>query len=100
MRMKPNDRKAELLQAALRLSVKKGWQNVTHRDVAEAANCSTGLVMYYFRTMPKLHRAVMSEALRAGNVPVLAQGLAAKDPKARKASGELREQVLQHLAGA
>jgi len=48
------DRKQDILKAAIDLILAEGATSFTIRKVAEAANISTGLVLYHFETKDKL----------------------------------------------
>jgi DNA-binding transcriptional regulator YbjK len=55
-----NDRREEILRAALRLIGSRGMHHVTHRDVAAEAGVPLGSTTYYFATKEDL----LTEALR------------------------------------
>lgn len=90
-RNEPKVRKDQLLQAALREAGRCGYQNIRREGVAKAAGVSVSLVTHYFETMTQLKRAVMRAAVAQEDLPVLAQGLAAKDKHALKAPKELQQ---------
>ena len=91
------DRKAKLVTAALHIATSEGYNRISFDDVARRAKCSKSLVMHYFSTMPKLRRAIMSAAVAKGHLPVIAQGLAARDSKALAAPEVLRRAALDSL---
>ena len=90
-------RKAEILRVALALASKTGYMQITRQAVADRAACSPALVSEYFATMPQLRRAVMSAAIAERELTVLAQGLAARDSKARSAPEALRREAVAGL---
>lgn len=92
------ERTAQILAAALKLSVKSGYTNVTREAIAEAAKVAPGLVSHHMGTMPVLRRDIMREAVRTECLRVIAQGLAARDPHAYKASPELQARALASLS--
>jgi AcrR family transcriptional regulator len=96
-RLAPNDRKKEILDAAVKLARHKGYTNVTRDDVARGANCSAALVSRYFSTMTKLRHSVMRAAVHGAVYEVIAQGLACKDRQAMKAPAALKQQALATL---
>jgi AcrR family transcriptional regulator len=99
--MKPaNNRKSEILAAALALAIKHGYMHVTRLQISERIGCATGLVPYHFGTMCDLRRSVMSEALRTRCLPVLAQGIVAGHAKTKRMPDELRRAALESLMGA
>jgi len=91
-------RESQILAAALKLAVTHGYRSVTRDHIGQAIGVSPTLVSYVFKTMPNLRRDIMREAVRTENLRVLAQGLAMRDPHARKASPELRQRAAQTLA--
>jgi len=97
-RLKPNDRRDQILAAALQVAEKTGYNSVTRDAIANAAQCAPGLVSNYFGTMIDLRRHIMRAAIRQQNLVIIAQGLAAKDPHARKASETLKKSALATLA--
>jgi AcrR family transcriptional regulator len=97
-RLKPTDRKAQILEAAVQLSAAQGYSHVTREGIATAAECAPGLVSNYFGTMTNLRRDIMRAAIRQRNLTIIAQGLAAKDAHACKAPDELKKAALETLA--
>ena len=95
----PEDRRTEILDAALELAERKGLGVFTRLELATQAGVANGLLNKYFGTMAQLHRAVMRAAVQRENLPVLAQGLARRDPQALKASDELRNRAIDALRG-
>lgn len=79
------------------MAEKNGYTRVTRDEVAAHAQCSPALVSHYLGTMPDLRRDVMRAAVKRGILPVIAQGLAAKDRHALKASEELKKAALATL---
>lgn len=98
-RLKPAHRRRQILDAALALAERQHYATMTRDGVAEAAGVSMGLVTRYFSTMPQLRRAVMRAAVADGNVAVVGQGLAHRDPQALKADATLRAAAARHLQG-
>lgn len=99
-RLHPDDRKEQILIAALKVASRPGgYAKLTRAVVAECAGCSEGLVSKYFGTMVRLKRAIMRAAIKDGNLPILAQGLAAGDKCAQKADESLKRKALETLAG-
>ncbi len=100
MRKKPDDRKYEILTAALIVAGEPGgWSKLTRDAVAREAQCADGLVSKYFGTMITFRRTIMRHAIKAANLSVVAQGLAMGDVHAQKADPELKARALNTLAG-
>lgn len=97
-RLKPTDRKEQILAAALTLAETQGYSHVTRDGIAAEAQCAPGLVNAYFGTMINLRRDIMRAAVRERRLVVVAQGLAARDPHARKAPDDLKQAALDSIA--
>ena len=94
-----NDRKTEILNAAVVMARSSGYNRVTLQDVARQAGCTHGLVLYYFSTVVQLRRAIMSEAIRTSDAAILAQGLAVGDSQAKRAPPQLKAAAAAYLMG-
>ena len=90
MKFKPADRKVQILTEALRQARARGYQNVRVARIAEALGISTGLVFHHYPSVPRLKRAIMGAAVDQRIAEIVAQGLAAKDPRAINAGDELK----------
>lgn len=97
-RMLPADRKASILEAALSAATKHGYTGFRLVDVAAHAGCSTGSVMAYYKTMAQVKRDVMRAAISRKVLPIIATGIAVKDPYCRKIAPELRARALATLS--
>ena len=53
-RMTPEQRKNEILQAAILLAEAEGIESLTRDEVASEADCAVGLVSHYFNPFEKL----------------------------------------------
>jgi AcrR family transcriptional regulator len=98
-RLNPKDRKASILDAAVRMSRNYGYAEVTRADIAHAAGCSEALVSSYFGTMTQVRRAVIRCAIKDRDLVIVAQALVAKDTQAMKAPEELRIAAVATLVG-
>lgn len=96
-RMKPKDRSAAILDAAITVTTRAGINGMRLQLVADEAECSTALVMIYYSTMTKLRRAVMRAAISRELLPVIANGVVNQDPTALKADPVLRRKALASL---
>ena len=96
-RMSPRARHDSILSAAVRLAEMKGYQRITRDDIALAAECSPALVSLTLGTMVQLRRQVQRYAIANEILPVIAQGLAARDPHAMRAPEHLRRLAAESL---
>ena len=90
--IEPN-RRAELLRAAARLFVEKGFAATTTRDIAEAVGMRSGSPFYHFRSKQELLKEAMIDGLEAGRARLMAAIAGITDPEQR-----LRVLVRSHLA--
>jgi AcrR family transcriptional regulator len=81
----------QILAAAARLACTQGYQSVTREAVAAEAGVSPAVVSHRFGTMIAFRRSLMRYAVRKYVLPVIAQGLAVRDPHARKAPAEVQQ---------
>ena len=72
VRMKPEERKAQLTAAAYGVAKKHGVKAVTRLAVAEVAGCTDGLMNRYFKGRAGLREAAIAEAVKVKDVPTLA----------------------------
>ena len=99
-RLQPDDRKYQILTAALAVAARPGgYAKITREAIAKEVGCAEALVSKYFGTMPQMRRTIMRAAIVAENLAVVAQGLAAGDASAKKADPDLKARALQTLAG-
>jgi AcrR family transcriptional regulator len=89
-RMSRRARHDEIMAAALRIACDVGYTHVTREDIALAAGCSPALVSEFFGTLVSLRRSIQRAAVANHVLPVIAQGLALRDPHALRAPAELR----------
>lgn len=73
-------RQKDVLDAAVRLSMQVGYQQITRDAIAVEAGCGAGTVNVCYRSMPALRRAIIGRAIKEENLIILAQYLANPDP--------------------
>lgn len=99
-RLQPDDRKQQILDAAIKVAGRPGgWGKLTRDAVAREAQCAEGLVSKYFGTMVAFRRSIMRAAIVGENLGVVAQGIAAGDASTKKADPDLKARALQTLVG-
>ena len=96
-RMEPRERRAQLLEVALKRAKVVGYSNITREDIATHAGVVPGTVSLTFGTMPKLKRDVMRHAIKVGDLMVIGQGLIAGDRHAKKISEKMKTEVMNHV---
>jgi len=86
------NRRAELIRAAGRLFVDKGFDATTIRDIADAVGMRSGSPFYHFKSKQDMLKAVMIEGLQAALDAQQAAVLGLKTPEER-----FRALVKSHL---
>lgn len=56
-----DDRREQIINAAMRVFARKGYARATNRDVAREAGITTGLIYYYFENKEALLKAVIEQ---------------------------------------
>jgi AcrR family transcriptional regulator len=97
-RLEPKERTAQILNAAIEVAKAKGYDSITRDDVAAKAKCSIGLISLRWTTMAALKRAVMREAVKNSVLPIIAQGIVARDSLALNAPTRLKKLAVATLA--
>lgn len=92
-RLKPDDRRLKILEAAVPLAEANGYDNVTRKQVAEAAGVSGPILNYHFGTMSGFKGALLQYAIDNGVLKVAAQAAL----KGVKMPTSLRRQALDSL---
>jgi len=60
--MTPEARREAIVDAALRVAIRKGFGSTTVRDVAAEVGCSSGLIHHYFASMDEVFAAAFEAA--------------------------------------
>jgi TetR/AcrR family transcriptional regulator, cholesterol catabolism regulator len=53
------DRREQIIDAAMRVFAQKGYSNATNKDIAREAGITTGLIYYYFESKEALLKAML-----------------------------------------
>lgn len=64
IRLTPDQRRRQIVEAAMPLFARKGFSGVTTKEVAEAAKVSEGLLFKYFATRTALYDAIITYCFR------------------------------------
>ena len=92
--MHPDDRKAQILAAGLKLAAQFGYMNLTDRDLAREAQCSKSLVLHHFGSIHTVRSEVLREAIRTENLAVIRQGWGMNAPEIKTCPPEILKRVL------
>lgn len=91
--MRPEERKAKILAAGLKLAVQNGYMRLTDRDLAREAKCSKSLVLHHFGSILTVRREILLEAIRVENLAVIRQGWGMKAPEIETCPPEILKRV-------
>lgn len=97
-RANPELRREQILNVAVDMAIKDGYNNIRRNGIAETAGVSENLVTNYFNTMTQLRRDIIRVAIKKEIPEIIAQGLANGDKHARKAPPELKEKAANLIA--
>ncbi len=87
--------KQTILNAAVTLAASRGYDNVFKRNISTVLGIGMGTVNYHWGTMDALRTAIVHEAIRTGNRPIVLQAASRRDPVLwqKRLSPALREQL-------
>lgn len=91
--MRPEERKAKILAAGLKLAVQNGYMRLTDRDLAREAKCSKSLVLHHFGSIHTVRSEVLREAIRTENLAVIRQGWGMNAPEIETCPPEILKRV-------
>lgn len=97
-RLKPDDRKVALLEAAIAVASKGHYKHITRKDIAKEAGTSSPLVRHYLGTMEGLSDVLMTYAVKNSHLWVVAQGLMAGDRIALQAPVDIQKKAREVFA--
>jgi AcrR family transcriptional regulator len=100
IRVAPALRRESIIDAALRVADRAGWQSITRDAVATEASVSPALVSHLFGTVDLLRDAVMAAAAERGVLNIVAEGLSIGHPVALRAGAEVRAAAATYVAEA
>ncbi|AAQ96514.1 hypothetical protein [Vibrio phage VP16T] len=75
----PAVRKEQIVQAGLLVARRTGWESITYKAVAEHVGIAAPSLVYHYRTMTQLKRAIVRAAVRANDGLVVAMAVQAGD---------------------
>src|SRR3712207_4718904 len=79
-RLKGEERRRVIIEAALALFSRKGFRGTTTREIAEAAGCNEATIFKYFATKDELYSAILeTKATIEQTLARAAQAAARKD---------------------
>lgn len=95
--MKRDDRRAQIIEAGLTQARIADYWNVDRSAICREAGCVPGLINHYFGTISQLRRAIMGEAIRRGDLTIIAQGIMHRDPRVANLDPALKQRAVESL---
>lgn len=96
-RLAPDKRSQQILDTALKMAARDGLHEITRDGLADEANVSQGLITHYFENMDSLRSAIMVEAIKTENIPVVAEGVRYNYPEIHDMPGALKEKAVKTI---
>lgn len=75
------ERRSQILEAALKVFAEKGFKGATNKDIADAAGVSPGLIYFYFDNKEDLFFAILENRVAPGNFPLPLEHMQAFPPE-------------------
>ena len=97
-RKHPEDRREELVEAAMWLAETGGLYNMTGHLIAQRAKCQRTLINHYFFSMANLQDIVIRRALRNKVWAIVAQAHARGDSQLDHMTIEQRKELSEYIA--
>lgn len=91
------ERAKHVLSAAMTLARMEGYQWITREGVALVAEVSEGTVSNAYGTMLDLKRAVVTEAVRLGDLTIIGQAVASGSPLVEGVDPAVKQRALASL---
>ena len=95
-RTHPALRKQHILDSAVTVAIRIGYENITQNAVAEVAGISSPLVSHYF-TIVDLKNEIMEQAVNLEILPVIVQGIVNNHPRIKFVSNDLKQKAINSL---
>ena len=92
-----NERREEVLNVALQLAIEVGYTQVTRERISSVIGITKQAIQHHIGSMDELRTDMMREAIARECLPVIAQGMALRDPLVHSASSDLLGRARQAL---
>ena len=96
-RMQPVDRSEEILTAAVVIASEGNLYSMSAHQIGKKSGCSRTLVHQYFNTITNLRSKVIGFAIHSDIESILAQAIAANDPRVKNITLEQRSLVSEWM---
>lgn len=96
-RMDPFNRKEQILQTAIQISLEKGYRQLTRRAVANRMHCASSLINHYYEDIDNLRAIVLQTAIEKEIIPIVAENFAIKGTETIELPQPLKQKVVHYL---
>ena len=98
-RLEPEERRLQILNAAIDVAREQGLHKVSIVNVARGTpdKCSKELVKHYFKNLTVLKTEVITEAITRGHAYIVAQAITMRDPAVDHLTKSERQGYLKNV---
>jgi len=97
-RLKPRDRKQQIIDAAVESAILNGGcKALTRENIAVLAKCSVGLINHYFGTIELLKEEVIKKAISSAIPMLIAEAILDKSPLVADIHKDLRTKAANSI---
>lgn len=97
-RSDPEARKQQILNSAIILSKRIGYNRITRDSIAARIRIASSLVAAYFPLMNDLREALVQYAIETESLEIIAQAIVFDDPQAHSISPRLKRKVMAYIS--
>jgi AcrR family transcriptional regulator len=95
--MNPDDRKEQLLKAALTVAKTIGYRATTRLNVADQAKVSSALVPFHLGDVETMRKSILHAGCAEGHVKLIVEGVLDNDKVAIKAAHKYKDSIIKAL---
>ena len=95
VRLTPEQRQEQILQAAVKLANEGKLYNMSFVNIADEANCKRPTIKHYFKSLIKLRAAVIQEAISKEHYSIIAQAIAGHDDAIKDCPQSIKNAALE-----
>lgn len=96
-RLDPEIRKQQILDAAINLSIQKGYRQLTRQSIANKICCAGALINHYYGNIDNLRDIVLQIAIEKEIMPILAENYGTRGKETSHLPTQLKEKVINYL---
>ena len=90
-------RKETIIQAALRVAKRDGFEAIEKTSIAKEGKFSDALLYHYFKGVPEIKKLVMKRAVAGKLVPIVSRGIALGYTEVRGIPEGLKNEAVEYM---